>query len=878
MILSNIRLSRLIFCLAVLSLGNIGRDSGLFAQNAGTSSSFYMQVRTTPNKKLSISWVPLDIKTFQQGFKQGYTLSRYDSATQQTTLLSSRIVPQDTMAIKAALQPDSAWLTYYTQLAYWMKVAKDSPDVRLGYYQLVCNGREHPQTAILTGLGWTDTTTLKTGGRYRYDLKLNGSNETAQVGIEYNSNLVFNLNGLLFPTLDFGDSTPLSNYMPRTRPTQIFAVAKAFGDSIYLRWTPDSYSGWVMGNKEGYKVRRTEFIGNKLSDTAIVMESFKPLPLEAFAEEPIKSDTGCIIAAQALYGANMKVSSDASLMSKADQSEMRFTVALQAADKSFLGAQVLGLGMVDNEVQRGKKYQYDILPLGDGIPASIVVDNSVITPAKPIDFKATQGDRWIQLNWSFENRKQFTMYKLYRSDDNGTTYKLLTPEPIAFLLNGSETDTFRYTFSDSIPANYKPYKYRLSGLDMFAAWSPFAELETFGRDLTPPKAPIITEGVSTTSSFDIKWSLDSVDADLAGFQVFIGNSTEGDFKPISKLLSKDVRQYTHRDTVSLTRSYYFRVMSMDTAGNAAYSGPYYVLVIDSIPPATPLSMRGKISKTGVVRLTWQHGTEADLVGYRVYSSSNNQEFRLLTDAPIDSNAYQDTLPLNTLNKKMYYKVVAEDQNGNKSPYSVVVMIQKPDTIAPVMPVMEQPEGTDKGVILKWTASSSTDVMAHLLYRKPDNDTTAKWALLQTLDATTESYTDTSAWIEKPYLYYMVAQDSAENISEQTLTVGGRRFFDGKADAIKTVKAVFDEKQKAIQVSWQIAPVTDPFLKDKNFFIFIYRAKEDAPLEKYQQIEGKNLPAFVDDEVGKGQYRYALCMAYEDGKITSLTKEVIVDIE
>ena len=227
---------------------------------------------------------------------------------------------------------------------------------------------------------------------------------------------------------------------------------------------------------------------------------------------------------------------------------------------------------------------------------------------------------------------------------------------------------------------------------------------------------------------------------------------------------------------------------------------------------------------------------------------------------------------------MYYKVLAEDQNGNKSPYTAVVMIQKPDTIAPVMPVIEQPEGTDKGVTLKWTASSSNDVMAHLLYRKLDNDTTAKWTLLQTLNATAESYTDTSAWIEKPYLYYMVAQDSADNISERSLTVGGRRFFDGKADAIKKLKAVFDEKQKAIQVSWQVAPVTDPFLKDKNFFIFIYRAKESAPLEKYQQIEGKNLPAFVDDEIGKGQYRYALCMAYEDGKITPLTQEVIVDIE
>ena len=250
----------------------------------------------------------------------------------------------------------------------------------------------------------------------------------------------------------------------------------------------------------------------------------------------------------------------------------------------------------------------------------------------------------------------------------------------------------------------------------------------------------------------------------------------------------------------------------------------------------------------------------------------------MTDSPIDSNAYQDTLPLNTLNKKMYYKVIAEDQNGNKSIYSDIVMIEKPDTIAPVMPVMSQSESNAKGVTLKWIPSSSSDVMAHLIYRKADKDTAAKWALIQSLNAQAEWYTDTTAFIEKSYLYYMVAQDSAKNISEPSITVGGRRFFDGKSDAIKTLEAVFDQKLKTIQVSWQIAPVTDPFLKDKNFFIFIYRAKENDVLEKYQQIAGKNALTFIDDEVAKGQYRYAICMAFEDGKISPLTQEVVVNIE
>lgn len=880
MILSNIRLLRLVCFSVLLSLGSMGQSSGLYAQNSGNTSKFYMQARSVSlsDKKIAITWTPLDTLTFRQGFIKGYTLTRYDSATNQTTLLSNRIVPQDTSVFNRMYKRDSTMASYYATLSYWLYTAKDSPDVRLRYNQIISNGHDHLQTAVLTGLGWIDSTVVTDNGRYRYDLKLNGSDATTQVGIKNNSMFVSGNNGVPFPTFEFGDNAPLRNSMPQIKPINVFAVAKAFGDSVYVRWSPDSYASWTKANKQGYEVKRREMTEKGLSDDVHIVGIFKPLPLDSFAQEPRRSDTGCIIAAQALYGANMEVSAGASLMDKATQAEMRFTIASQAGDKSFRGARALGLGAVDYTAEKGKTYVYIVTPLAGGMPTSVFVSNTTAERETPIDFRAKQGDHIINLSWSFENQKKFTMYKIYRSDDNGINYKPLTPEPIAYLLKGDEPDTFRYAFNDSIPVNYKPYKYRIAGLDMFATWSAFAEAEAYGIDLKAPARPLITEGRSTVNSFDITWAVDSVDTDLAGFQVLIGNSVEGQFKPLTKLLSTNVRQYTHRDTVSLTRSYYFKVRSIDTAGNVAESGAHFILVIDSIPPATPLSFRGKISKTGIVRLIWQHGTEPDLVGYRVFSSTNNQDFRLLTDSPIDSNAYHDTLPLNTLNKKMYYKVLAEDQNGNKSPYTAVVMIQKPDTIAPVMPVIEQPEGTDKGVTLKWTASSSNDVMAHLLYRKLDNDTTAKWTLLQTLNATAESYTDTSAWIEKPYLYYMVAQDSADNISERSLTVGGRRFFDGKADAIKKLKAVFDEKQKAIQVSWQVAPVTDPFLKDKNFFIFIYRAKENAPLEKYQQIEGKNLPAFVDDEIGKGQYRYALCMAYEDGKITPLTQEVIVDIE
>jgi uncharacterized protein len=900
----HIRSFRIIAFLFLLSLGNFGLFSGLNAQTSGSSgksSNLYMQVRTTPEKKLLISWTPLDTLTFKQGFKQGYTLTRYDSTTNQVTLLSDRILPKDTIDFYTVMRKDTTQSNYYSNVLNWVIFAKDSPTVQMRYMQLISNGHEDPQTAALSGLGWIDSTELAEGGRYRYDLQLNGGSLATQVGIEYNPISVYGTNGATFPTLDFGNTPQLSSFMNRKIATNIFGVAKAFGDSIYLRWAPDSYAGWVAGNKKGYRIIRFESTRKRGLDSlsagtdtlqiakieatqigfdsiSVVIDTLRPQPLTYFAQEHIKIDTGCIIAAQALYGQTIQIAGDASIADKESQAQMRFTIALQAADKSFKGAQALALGFIDHKVDSNKQYSYQIMPLDGGNPATIDIFNRKQPLPIPKDIQAKQGDEWLQLSWSFENQKDFVSYRVYRSGDDGKTYDLVTPEPLVFMLQGNEPDTFRYTFTDSVGVNYKKFKYRLSGSDMFAEWSPFAEVESYARDFTPPVVPFITEGHSTTRSFELSWSLDSMDTDLSGFQILMGNSQEGPFSPITKMLPKELRQYKHLDSVSLTRSYYFVVASHDTSGNIAYSMPLYILVIDSIPPLAPTLLQGKINKKGIVRMVWQHGTEEDLAGYRIYSSTNNRDFRMLTASPIDSNRYQDTLPLNTLNRKMYYKLIAEDQNANKSTYSEVLMLEKPDTISPVTPVMAQSESGAKGVTLKWIPSSSNDVMAHLVYRKVDKDTTANWALFQKLDARTEWFTDTTAFIEKPYLYYMVAQDSAENVSEPSLTVGGRRFFDGKSDGIKTLQAVFDEKQKTIQVSWQIAPVTDPFLKDKKYYIFIYRAKQNEPLEKYQQVEGEKLPAFVDDEVAKGQYRYALCMAYDDGKITPLTQEVVVDIE
>ncbi len=846
----------------------------------------YMVVESDSNNKVLIRWLPPTPAAFDAGMASGYTLSRYDSTTKTSVVLAPQVLPKDSTWIMALMFKDTNLLTYYRSVYSWQQL----PDMRTKalattrYGLLMEEAYRYNEVSELMGLSFVDSTRGEAKRNYRYDLTLtsNPTKTIGQVSAPYEP-LAYNESATPMPKRKVEGMPYLYQQRPdanRLNKGFIAMKSKMEGDSaVLLRWAPSNYALWAQGNKTGYQLFRYKILPSGARDKMVFrMDSLRPGSAEMFKNPEIAKDSATLIAAQVLYGKSMTVSGGEGIASKTNQNELRFGLALQAAEQSKLAAFLLGLGYRDAEIERGAQYYYEIISTADEILARTEIDTRSVDTARVIDFIAESKDHAIELSWSFENQWKFSSYKIMRAFGADTAFQELTKQPIMFALKGDEPTNFRYRFTDSVQENYKYSNYMIMGRDAFGDWSQPVMAIGQGKDQTPPTQPLITKYQSYQDYIEIEWKVDSVPPDLAGYRIYLSDNEKTGFKPLNTtLLPKNTRSFTYKTSVQTDTSYYFIVASVDTSKNEARSFAQYIPVIDSIAPVAPKKFTGVIDTNGVVHLQWAHNEEKDMAGYRVFiANSERSEFSQRLSNALDSNSFWDTLNINTLNRAIYYKILAEDGTGNKSEFSQVLKLMRPDKIPPTTPLMQQPVSSDDGVTLIWVPSSSLDVATHTIIRQRPEDSV--WVTVATIPKKMPStFQDTTVLIEQWYHYQLVATDSAGNKSPQSLTVTGRRSFGGKTSGIQYLKADVDAEKKKVALSWEVAKVSDPFLANKAYQIFVYRAKGTGQLEKYQQLEQKT-PLFTDDEVGKGDYRYALRIAYEDGKLSPLTNEITVKID
>ena len=112
----------------------------------------------------------------------------------------------------------------------------------------------------------------------------------------------------------------------------------------------------------------------------------------------------------------------------------------------------------------------------------------------------------------------------------------------------------------------------------------------------------------------------------------------------------------------------------DGANNSATFGPHSI-VLDQTHPTQPGTLTRTVSCTGTNRtvyLSWGVSTDTNLLGYRLYKSTNGGSYTAITTTSTLTTSDTDKKSLDSIS----YKVVGYDKAGNESTPSNVISLSK----------------------------------------------------------------------------------------------------------------------------------------------------------------------------------------------------------
>mgnify|MGYP000704407791 CR=1 FL=1 len=257
----------------------------------------------------TIKWYPLNAELWEVLNEVGYSIDRYElndngqvNNSTQTRLNDQLIKPQSEDWFTRNEEAMDGYVGILGKLLYDSTFQFESSELdsrAMRYNYLIYEAQLSDDLAAnLLGLHFLDTT--RTDGQYyRYvvSAKYNGRTISAQIDMDTEKGVW--LSDEVDLNLEIPNNLTLTDMSGRLReqPFDVIRMtAKAYGDSIVLRWGPNHAVFWERANKEGYLIHRIN--ENDLPDSLSLV---RPWPQELLGED-IAHDSVALIASQVLYG------------------------------------------------------------------------------------------------------------------------------------------------------------------------------------------------------------------------------------------------------------------------------------------------------------------------------------------------------------------------------------------------------------------------------------------------------------------------------------------------------------------------------------------------------------------------------------------------
>jgi hypothetical protein len=610
---------------------------------------------------------------------------------------------------------------------------------------------------------------------------------------------------------------------PQNRPDKDFAVvAKVKSDRVVVRWAPTAYDVWKLANLKGYVLERTEIAPfSDLTEQQLAalkftaLGTFKPYTLAEWKSRTDTTNVANATAAQALYGPTTPVKPGmAGLHDLHTEQINKLSFVLYAADLNPQTADGLGLRFEDRNLVPGKWYCYRVLNVPSATfptdTAYVVVNPADVAAVPPVTgvYLDPQSNK-IDVRWSrLLNQGRFTAYFVERSGDGGRTWQRIHELPLAFSFKADETNDF--SFLDQLAPFGAKFQYRVIGVDAFGdATTPSEPVEGTSLDLAGPVPPDELRVTDLGGKFELTWQANHADfPDHAGFYVGRALQPEGPFTRLQEQpLAKETRRWTDANPIPLVANYYV-VYAADTKNNVNMSAVCMAVHRDTVPPARPVGLTGTVDTNGIFNLRWTPGEDLDLLGYRVFfATARNREWYQLTNEPVLSSTFTDTIALDHLTEEVFFTVAAFDLHFNPSTYAEPFRLVLPDRVAPDAPAFVGYQVEKGAVRLSWANSSAPDVALHHLERRDASSTT--WTLVREFkDLKINTFTDTTARLGATYEYRLTALDDANLRSPNAALLTVTALDRGERPAATNLRGTFDKTTGQLVLSWDYATTPD----------------------------------------------------------------------
>lgn len=681
-------------------------------------------------------------------------------------------------------------------------------------------------------------------------------------------------------------------------------LVKTYGDSIRLRWAPETPASWLMLNYTGYRIVRTCY--DHPTDTLrkiLTPQPLKPLSLEELKKRFGPSDTLAAVAAQMLYGQNFETLMPSNtnpgtgdLVSEIRQAseiqDIRFGMALQAADFSFAVAEAIGLAYTDTDVVPGLSYVYGIEPvLTPGMSKVNSIFMMALNDSLPIPAKAPDKPGLVQKNdrvsiiWP---RDVNTAFLIEKSRNGGHSYTPVNQKPYAATipepgeLEKTSHEAMKmlellkthHVYNDKATEG-ETVIYRLRGITPFGELTPWSD--TVGitvASLSLVKSALIRQTETIDNKMvRLSWEYDGDSSLLAGFIVYVSSSPRTGYEPLHEyLLPREMRWYT--DSFADRRSFnYYRVMSVGIDGSQAESYAAIGILNDNTPPPPPTGLTGEIYEDGLLEVSWTPSDAPDIRGYKVlHANQPDHNFTPFSGYALPMTLYLEKIPLNTLTRKIYIQVIAQDLAGNLSQPSEILELQRPDVVPPPKPRLLKSSMADGTVSLSWSLSPDPEITGYYLWRKPEQ--AEQWELLVYKGA--EEIKESVIVEDKlpptglTYMYTAEAMDKAGNSSGLANPVS----FKAPRTLLESVpidlKVSYNPETVTCRLTWSCNPTGE------HHFVIRRGIGEQEPSDYRSANQGTT--EFSDNRINPGMVlQYSVYIVYKDGRISTPSNQVKITV-